>query len=110
MREIEPIDAESEIRAAIDDSAVPYTVEWVRPNRHREQAVKTNDSAAARFLLGFQYAYLGHPKEAVRELDKAIALNAKDKTAEELRSLMAAKLNPADAAVIGSKETPEVKR
>jgi hypothetical protein len=35
-REIEPIDAESEIRAAFDDSAVPYTVEWVRPNRHRK--------------------------------------------------------------------------
>jgi hypothetical protein len=34
VREIEPIDAESEIRAAFDDSAVPYTVEWVRPNRH----------------------------------------------------------------------------
>ena len=34
VREIEPIDAESEIRAAFDDSAVPYEVEWVRPNRH----------------------------------------------------------------------------
>ena len=75
-----------------------------------EKAVKTNDSPAARFLLGFQYGYLGHPRESVRELDKAIALNPKDKTAEELRSQMAAKLNPADAAVIGSKESPEVKR
>lgn len=36
VREIEPIDAESEIRAAFDDSAVPYKVEWVRPNRHRK--------------------------------------------------------------------------
>lgn len=35
-REIEPIDAESEIRAAFDDLAVPYTAEWVRPNRHRK--------------------------------------------------------------------------
>lgn len=32
-REIEAIDAESEIRAAFDDSGVPYCVEWVRPNR-----------------------------------------------------------------------------
>jgi hypothetical protein len=29
------MDAESEIRAVFDDSAVPYRVEWVRPNRHR---------------------------------------------------------------------------
>jgi hypothetical protein len=36
VRGIEPIDAESEIRAAFDDAAVPYTVEWVRPNRHRK--------------------------------------------------------------------------
>ena len=33
VREIEPPDAESEIRAAFDDAAVPYRVEWVRPNR-----------------------------------------------------------------------------
>lgn len=32
MRAIEPFDA-SEIRAAFDDSAVPYCVEWIRPNR-----------------------------------------------------------------------------
>jgi hypothetical protein len=35
-RGIEPIDAESEVRAAFDDSAVPYRVEWLRPNRHRK--------------------------------------------------------------------------
>ena len=33
---IEPIDAESEIRAAFDESAVPYTVEWIEPNRRRQ--------------------------------------------------------------------------
>ena len=27
-REIEPVDAEREVRAAFDDSAVPYRVEW----------------------------------------------------------------------------------
>jgi hypothetical protein len=32
-REIEPIDAESEIRAAFDESGIPYGVRWVRPNR-----------------------------------------------------------------------------
>ncbi len=35
VREIEPPDAESEIRAAFDDAAVPYRVEWLRPNRYR---------------------------------------------------------------------------
>lgn len=37
VREIEPIDAETELRAAFDDSAVPYTVQWVRPNRRRKR-------------------------------------------------------------------------
>jgi hypothetical protein len=33
-RSIQPADAESEIRAAFDDEAVPYRVEWIRPNRY----------------------------------------------------------------------------
>ena len=32
VRKIEALDAE-EIRAAFDDSAVPYEVEWLQPNR-----------------------------------------------------------------------------
>ena len=32
---IEPPDAENEIRAAFDDAAVPYRVEWIQPNRWR---------------------------------------------------------------------------
>jgi len=36
VREIEPPDAESEVRAAFDDAAVPYRVDWVRPNRDRK--------------------------------------------------------------------------
>jgi len=35
VQEIEPIDAESVIRTVFDDSAVPYRVEWLRPNQHR---------------------------------------------------------------------------
>ncbi len=30
---IEVVEAESEIRAAFDQSAVPYRVEWIQPNR-----------------------------------------------------------------------------
>ncbi|HWB14002.1 MAG TPA: tetratricopeptide repeat protein [Pirellulales bacterium] len=63
--------------------------------RALEAAIKTEDSPAKRFLLGFHYGYLGHPNEAVRQLDKAIELNPKDKLAAELRDLMAAKQRPA---------------
>lgn len=31
---IEPPEAESCVRAAFDDTAVPHRVEWIRPNRH----------------------------------------------------------------------------
>src|SRR5690349_4751975 len=33
---IEPPDAENEVRAAFDEGAVPYRVEWIRPNRLRK--------------------------------------------------------------------------
>jgi hypothetical protein len=33
---IEPATAESEIRAAFDGEAVPYRLEWLRPNRYGE--------------------------------------------------------------------------
>ena len=35
VREIEPIDAEQEIRAAFDEAAIPYRINWIRPNRRR---------------------------------------------------------------------------
>ncbi len=34
VRDIEPPDAETVIRAAFDDEGVPYRVEWIRPNQH----------------------------------------------------------------------------
>jgi hypothetical protein len=33
---IEPLDAESGIRAAFDERGVPYKVDWLRPNLHRK--------------------------------------------------------------------------
>lgn len=33
VKEIEPIDAQSEIRAAFDEAGVPYRVEWRDPSR-----------------------------------------------------------------------------
>jgi len=53
-------------------------------------AVKTN-SPAERFLLGYQYAYLGYPKEAVRELDRTLKAAPKDQMALQLRDMMAEK-------------------
>jgi hypothetical protein len=38
-RDIEPPDAAAEIRAAFDDSAVPYRVQWTRPNLHSKSFV-----------------------------------------------------------------------
>jgi len=52
---------------------------------------KPNDPAV-RFLLGYEYAFLGYPKEAVEELDKLLKLAPKDEVAKKLRDLMAAKL------------------
>jgi hypothetical protein len=52
VREIEPPDAESEVRAAFDDRAVPYRVEWVRPNRYRTLlgAVRSVEFGEYRFV------------------------------------------------------------
>jgi hypothetical protein len=33
VRALEPIDAESKLRAAFDEGAVPYRVNWLQPNR-----------------------------------------------------------------------------
>jgi hypothetical protein len=41
-----------------------------------------------RFLLGFQYNYLGYPTQATRELDKAIQLAPQDEMAKQLLSQM----------------------
>ena len=56
-----------------------------------EAASKQKDSAAVQFLLGYHYGYLGYPREAVRELDKALSLNPQDQTAAKLKQIMAAK-------------------
>ena len=49
------------------------------------------DAPALHFLLGFQYAYTGHPDRAVRELDKTIELEPQDRMASALRDLIGGK-------------------
>ena len=79
VQEIEPPDAESEIRAAFDDAAVPYRVEWVRPNRrstlsglvefgeYRFIPAGQSDPAALITLLE-QHSDFANPPEAEAEL------------------------------------------
>jgi len=50
------------------------------------------DDPAVRFLLGYEYGFLGYPKEAVEELDKVLKAAPKDEVAKKLRDQMAAKL------------------
>jgi tetratricopeptide (TPR) repeat protein len=71
--------------------------------RALEDSIRSEDSPAKRFLLGYHYAYLGHTADAVRQLDKAVQLNPKDKMAAQLRDLMAGKGGSASAT-----ETPEL--
>ena len=45
-RSIEAIDAESEVRAAFDEHAVPYRIDWVKPNRRQKVFFDLFSSAA----------------------------------------------------------------
>jgi tetratricopeptide (TPR) repeat protein len=61
--------------------------------RALEKAVKDKpEDPAQRFLLGFHYAYLGYPKQAVDQLDKVLELQPKDEASKQLRDEMKAKL------------------
>lgn len=57
---------------------------------------KTPDSPAMRFLLGYHYAYLGYPKQAVRELTKAGELAPQDELTKKLLAEFTAKLKPGE--------------
>lgn len=49
---IEPVDAESDVRAAFDDAAVPYRVEWLKPP-HRKiffGLLESDERAEYRFV------------------------------------------------------------
>ncbi len=61
--------------------------------RSLEKAVKAKpNEPALRFLAGFQYAYLGFPKESVDQLDKGLKIAPRDEMAKKLREIMVAKL------------------
>ena len=48
---------------------------------------------ALRFLLGYQYGYLGYPTQAIAEFDKGIALRPQDRGAVTMRNLFAVQAN-----------------
>ena len=50
------------------------------------------DDLAQRFLLGFHYAYLGYPQQAVDQLDKLLKAAPSDEMAKQLRDEMRSKL------------------
>ena len=64
----------------------------VCPHREAER------SGRLRFLLGFNFGYLGYPKQAVRELNKAVHLGKGDPAARKLHDIFAAKI---DAPLVG---------
>jgi tetratricopeptide (TPR) repeat protein len=50
------------------------------------------DEVKLRFLLGYHFGFLGHPRQAVTELDKALALQPNDASAKQLRDVFAAQV------------------
>jgi hypothetical protein len=88
VREIEPIDAETQIRAAFDEAGVLYRVNWLRPNRRRTALfglLKSIDQgeyellpagpaqpATLRKLLEAHLTYT-HPPDAKTDLEALLA-------------------------------------
>jgi hypothetical protein len=86
VRAIEPPDAESEIRAAFDDGAVPYRVEWVRPNRQSQLLgpVKSVEFGEYRFVAAGQ----SDPAALIAFLEEHSAFANPPEAEAELKSLL----------------------
>ncbi len=70
----------------------PNIQNYTNQLRSLESARTSNpNDAGLRFLVGYHYGYLGYPAQAVKELDRAVALQPKDIGAQVLRNLFAAK-------------------
>jgi hypothetical protein len=70
--------------------------------RALEAAAAKNDSPGMNFLLGYEYGYLGYPKQAVDELDKTIAAVPQDQAARFLRNQLAEKAGLSTRAIPAS--------
>jgi len=77
--------------------------------RALEKAVKDKpDSPALRFLAGFHYAYLGFPKEAVDQLNRALKIQPRDEMSKQLRDEMQAKI-PKPVTPSAAPPAPEIR-
>jgi tetratricopeptide (TPR) repeat protein len=66
----------------------PSNVPITNQLRALEKARKENpDNPAARFLLGYQYLYLGYPKHAETELQKAVELEPANEFSQKLAAV-----------------------
>jgi tetratricopeptide (TPR) repeat protein len=64
------------------------------------------ENPAYRFLLGYHFGYLGYPKQAVRQLDKAMQIQPKDLGSKKLRDIFTAKLPAGEGASSRPPATP----
>ena len=62
-----------------------------RPSSRRWKKPATPSPTTVRysFLLGYHFGYLGYPKQAVRELDKALDIQPQDVGSQKLRDTFA---------------------
>jgi len=76
--------------------------------RALESAARTKpNDPAIRFLMGYHYAYLGYPQQAIDQLDKVLSVNPNDTVAKQLRDEMKSKLpNAAPTGVSGLPPSP----
>jgi hypothetical protein len=65
------------------------------------------DDAALRFLLGYHFGYLGYPKQATRELDKALDLQPKDLGSQKLRDIFAVQAGLPSRPHTATEQTPQ---
>jgi len=54
------------------------------------------EEPALRFLLGYHYGFLGYPKDAVKQLEKCVAIAPQDESAQKLLDLFGGKLPNSD--------------
>jgi len=66
----------------------------------------TPNDPAMRFLLGYEYGYLGYPTQAIAEFDKGIALRPQDRGAVTMRNLFAVQAGVAALPLPAAPATP----
>lgn len=72
-----------------------------------ENAVKQDpNNPALRFLVGYHFGYLNYPKQAVRELGKAVELESRDPAARRLHDIFAAQIGAPLVGPVAQSQAP----